>query len=490
MGVADVVHRHIAPPLCEGFAVKVDFCARPRPGATRRTARLLGLSVSALLCAIQPVQAQEAEANAAPSADTAPAPSAAAPVYGPTLPQPKVSESVFTLNWEQHPSSVPPALIEALGLVGSNYPSVQVAKSGLSAAAADIRSAKWQRYPSLSVETNLTDGTNRLVPSVAVSAPIWAGGRISGGISRANAQFDANVARFREVVIALAIDTSQTYFDIARLARRRALLEESLAEHGRLVQSMERRVAQEVSPAADLELARSRYAQIEQELTTVQAQQQASLFTFAQLVAEPGYEIGNVPVYSDGLTIDGRDTLVDEALNYDPTLRRIAAEARGGRAELSIAKASILPQLIAQYSYNDIVGSRVGVVARLDTSGGLSRFSAVDGARARLEGILGQANLAERQLRQRVHNDLTEFDAAQARAKVSLSATQTSNRVSESYVRQFIAGRRTWLDVMNSLRETLTARLGLADAEISAMSAYVRISLRTGRWNPFSDGLK
>jgi adhesin transport system outer membrane protein len=57
-------------------------------------------------------------------------------------------------------------------------------------------------------------------------------------------------------------------------------------------------------------------------------------------------------------------------------------------------------------------------------------------------------------------------------------------------MRQFIAGRRSWLDVMNTLRETLSARLGLADAEISSMSSFVRLSLRTGRWSPFSDNLK
>jgi adhesin transport system outer membrane protein len=177
-------------------------------------------------------------------------------------------------------------------------------------------------------------------------------------------------------------------------------------------------------------------------------------------------------------------------LTYDPTLRRLLAEVTAGRAEVTAAKAAIFPQLNAQYSYNDVLGSQVGLVARLETSGGLSRFTAVDGARARLENLTAQAGIAERQIRQRINSDLTEFDASQARAKVSLNASQISNRVSESYMRQFIAGRRSWLDVMNTLRETLSARLGLADAEISSMSSFVRLSLRTGRWSPFSDNLK
>ena len=107
-----------------------------------------------------------------------------------------------------------------------------------------------------------------------------------------------------------------------------------------------------------------------------------------------------------------------------------------------------------------------------------------------MDTSIAQLATAHRQIRQRINNDMTEFDAAQSRASVSRNASFTASNVSQSYMRQFIAGRRSWLDVMNSLRETLSARLGQADAEISAMSSYVRLSLRTGRWSPFVDSAK
>ena len=180
-----------------------------------------------------------------------------------------------------------------------------------------------------------------------------------------------------------------------------------------------------------------------------------------------------------------RDQVVADALGFDPTLARLSAELQAGQAEVAIAKASIYPQLNAQYSYNDIVGSRVGVVAKLETAGGLSRFSAVDAARARVDSLVAQLGAAERQIRQKLNGDVTEFDAAMSRASISINAARTARNVSASYVRQFIAGRRSWLDVMNALRETLAARLGQADAAISALSSLTRLSLRTGRWSPF-----
>lgn len=128
----------------------------------------------------------------------------------------------------------------------------------------------------------------------------------------------------------------------------------------------------------------------------------------------------------------------------------------------------------------------MGLVASLETAGGLSRFSAVSSARGRLEALEAQYLTAQRQLRQRINNDLTEFESASARADVSRNASFTANNVSQSYMRQFIAGRRSWLDVMNSLRETLSARLIQADAEIQTLASFTRLSLRTGRWSPFS----
>lgn len=414
----------------------------------------------------------------------------AKPVYGPSLPVSAPSKTGFVIDWEGAPLAAAPALVTALDLISRNYPSIRGARSGIKAAESEIKGAKWQRFPSLSLETSVVDSGNTVAPSVTVSAPIWSAGRISSTINRANAGLDAAQARYRETVLGLAVDATQLYFDIARLARREALIQESLGEHRALVGSMERRVAQEVSPLADLELARSRLAQIEQELTIARAQRQASLFAFAELVADPSYDIGNVPDYIEGLALQNPDRIIEEALNYDPSLQRLSAEIQAGKAEAAAAKSSLFPQLNGQYSYNEIVGSRVGVVARLETSAGLSRFSAVSAARARLDTLTAQFSTAQRQIRQRLNNDMTEFDAARARAAVSRNASFTANNVSQSYMRQFIAGRRSWLDVMNSLRETLSARLGQADAEILAMSSYVRISLRTGRWSPFVDNSK
>jgi adhesin transport system outer membrane protein len=175
---------------------------------------------------------------------------------------------------------------------------------------------------------------------------------------------------------------------------------------------------------------------------------------------------------------------VTQALEYSPSRAKLIFEADALRSEIAVTRGGILPRVSAQYSYNEITGSRVGIGLRFQAQNGLSQLSAVSSATAKYDQSLDQIRLAERQIRQEIANDIVTYEAATRRAQASRSAASTAQRVSASYMRQFIAGRRSWLDVMNSLRENLSASSGLAQAEVGAMSAATRLYLLSGRWRP------
>ncbi|MCK9540517.1 MAG: TolC family protein [Novosphingobium sp.] len=417
---------------------------------------------------------------------TIPAPAAASmasEMYGP--PEPKQRHGDLPdVAWPEPPGGVPPALDEAIRIVTKNYPSATAARAALRASAADVRAAKWLRFPSVSANVDYLDSNNSPVPQLVVEAPIWSAGRIGARIRRAQAGEDASSAEYVETVKTLAATTAQTYFQIAALTLREQLLADSVKEHNRLVETMERRVQQEVSPLADLELARSRAAQIEQQYTSTRAQRQTALRIMAELVADPNYDLGPVPFYDPRLELLNTGMLEDQAAAYDPTLRRLRSEADVARADVDATRASIFPQLNAQYSYDDFYKSRVGVSLRAQTSGGLSQFAQVEGARQRVQQALEKARVAEQELRREVASDLIQFDSSREQATISLGAATTASRVSESYMRQFIAGRRSWLDVMNALREAVNAQITRTDAEITVMSTAVKLLIVSGRWRP------
>ena len=408
-------------------------------------------------------------------------------------PEPKVEHGELAqVSWGEAPEQFPPALEQAIVIVTRNYPSATSARAALRAASSEVRAAKWMRFPSISVETTYRNrsggsGVGKFDPEISVETPIWSGGRVGAGIRRAEASEDASSASYVETLQSLALTTSDTYFEIVRLTQAERLLAESAELHNRLVQTMERRVKYEVSPVADLELARSRAAQIQQQYTATRAQRRTALRILAELVADPSYDLGPVPYYNAGLDLESRDTLEDQAVFYDPTLRRLRAQVDVAEADTDARRATIMPQVNAQYSYNDYFGSRVGVVVRAQTTGGLSQFSQVNAAKQRVQAAVDDVRSNEQQLRRDIDTEIIKYEAAKQRALIASDAADTAGRVSESYMRQFIAGRRSWLDVMNGLREAVTARISKADAEVAVMSSAARLVLRSGRWHPEFD---
>ncbi len=404
--------------------------------------------------------------------------------YGPKLSHAVADTPQFT--WSEPPPATPPALADAIAIATKKDPSALGAWLAARAALQDVRGAKWLRFPSLSsgfVFYNRSSPiTEQLAPSIQVQLPVWTGGRIGANISRAKAVEQSAIANWRSVVLDIAQQVADSYYNIALSTRLEAFYKDSLVAHQDLVKTMRNRVSQEVSPEADLQLALSRTAQIEQELTNIQAQRLSALRTLAELIRDPNYRIGPVPRFEAEKATQNWDNVVAEAVDFSPTLERLQYSADAARQEVKITRGSIFPQLNAQYSYSDFVGSRFGLGLQLQTANGLSQFSAVSAASARALQATQQVGLAERQLRQNVEVQKVSQEAAVRRAKVSTFASETAGRVSESYVRQFIAGRRSWLDVLNSLRERLSNQANVATAEVVAQSTATRLNLLSGRW--------
>ncbi|MES2336514.1 MAG: TolC family protein [Pseudomonadota bacterium] len=382
------------------------------------------------------------------------------------------------------PPAVSPALFAAVEEATASYPSIRAGRSLVTAARSDVRAAKNLRLPSVGVQ-GVTVGTGGgLGSQLVIDQPVYTFGRIGATIDRAKAQRQVRAAEVDETVMNVALDTVTAYFEIARTAKRQAILGESLEEHRLLTASIGRRVEQEVSAQSDLELAKSRTAQLEQDLALTVAQRQAAAARLYQLVGDESYNAGNVPAYDPAIHHPDPAGAVDQAIACSPRRERLTAQTQVARAETKQARRAFWPQLSAQYSYNNIIGSRAGLAVTAQTSGGLSNLAAADAAKARETSTELDVQTAERELRERIANDLVENASARGRISSSTSAAGSATNVTESFKRQFIAGRRTWLDVMNATREATSAELGSSDAEFSAMASAARILLQTCRWQP------
>ena len=391
------------------------------------------------------------------------------------------------------PAAIPAPLDRAAAVAATTHPSVSAAEAEARALEADYRGARWLRYPSLSVEalaatqgSSLAD-SNGIAANVALEQPIWNGGRISGEIDRARANYAAGSDRVDEAERQIVLEVVAAYYDYVLARERVSVLTGSLEQHEALIGSIERRVTQEVSPLADLTLGRSRTAQVRLELAGAQELLESARIRLFELTG--GLDVRpELPPTSVAGMLPDEETALAQALQCDPTMAALTNLVDAAQAERRIARGSILPQVLLQLSQNEITGARAAVVLRAQTGSGLSHFTRVQSASARIERALAEFGEAERRLREQLRRDYVSVGSARARTEEGEVSADAAADIIQSYQRQFIAGRRSWLDVMNAVREASSARLSESDARVAVAAGTAWILAHSCRWQPATTG--
>ncbi|NTV09406.1 MAG: TolC family protein, partial [Zoogloea sp.] len=125
--------------------------------------------------------------------------------------------------------------------------------------------------------------------------------------------------------------------------------------------------------------------------------------------------------------------------------------------------------------------SRALLVLQAQPGAGLSAGSGVDAAVARRDSVRMSYAAAERDLQERVTQDWNEWSAARLRLESAAQSQVMAAEVSESYARQYVAGRKSWLDVLNSVREATQAAFSVEDARSQALAAGMRLRAQCGK---------
>lgn len=436
--------------------------------------RYLGLSLALLGTAATPTSAQDAVVG---PVDT----------YGPPA-------SDAQLLREPAPAAIPDPLDLAATLAANGHPLVAAAAAEADALGSEYRSARWLRYPNLSVEALATTrgssvaDQDGLALNAAIEQPLWSGGRITSQIDRAQANARAGQDRVGVAERDIVLQVVEAYYDLVQAHERTLVLGTSLQDHRELLAAIGRRVEQEVSPRADLTLGQSRAAQVELDLAaTTEARDSATLRLF-ELTG--GAAIApELPPPSMAALLPPEEVALSEALACSPSLAALMDLIDVAEADRDTARSQLLPEVLLQLSQNEITGARAAIVLRAQTGNGLSRLTAIDTADARIQRALAEFGEAERRLREQLRRDYVLVRAARARIDAGVIAADAADEIIASYQRQFIAGRRSWLDVMNATREAASARLSETDARVMAAEGTARILALTCRWQPERAGV-
>jgi adhesin transport system outer membrane protein len=384
------------------------------------------------------------------------------------------------------------ALIET---VVARNPSILAASADARAAGDDLDTARWQRFPSPSVQYEGGDG--RPVGTMALTQPLWmVSGSIPAQIEGAEASAFAKRMRTQEVRYQAAERTVDAWRGAASALAKKDVDARVLSQLLRFQALMQRRVDAQVSPPVELELVSARVHQARVDVINAQSIARQFLSRLEQLAGEPVTAEMIAP--SESLPARASAALADLGLgashpdfvqwaNQHPAVQRAEQELRAADAQIKVKRAERWPQLYLklQRVTSDASGARRGTSAfvglQYTPGAGFSSVSQARAAIARSESAAAAIEAQRRDMLGAFESDWSELQGARERQDMLTASIGGSRAVLESYERLFVAGRRSWLDVLTAARELQQSEEALADTRVALIAAVQRIQLRSGR---------
>jgi adhesin transport system outer membrane protein len=359
-----------------------------------------------------------------------------------------------------------------------SHPQVLGKQAALGAALQEREGAAWQRYPTASVEASSQSGGAGLL---RLEQPLWTGGRISAGIDAADSRALSARWSVLEARQDLALKVVAASTEALRQQTRQAHSRQGVGEHERLLGMMQRRVAQEVSPAADERIAQARLYAVANDVSSATQALNNALAQLSQLAGESVSAMDATSLSEAGAP-QALEQALEQAVQTSPALQRMAQDEIAAEADIASKRSAYFPQLLLRLERSTAGGLSADsavLVLQAQPGAGLSAQAGVQAAVARREAVRLLRLQSERDLRERLTLDWNDWQASRERLRNAEFTRALSSEVSESYARQFTAGRKSWIDVLNAVRESTQSELAADDAQAQMVAASLRLRVLT-----------
>jgi adhesin transport system outer membrane protein len=375
------------------------------------------------------------------------------------------------------------------------HPSLAARDSERGAARAEVQAAHWLYWPTPALGLEQSDrpamlGGDRQVRVVSLSQPVWTGGRLDATLAQAQAGLAVVDALYQERRRELALELIQAHGDGVAAQGRVQAWQSGLEVTEKLLGLVQRRADEGLSTQSDVSLAQSRRSAVLAERELARSQQDAARQKLQSLSGEtlhaplsPAGKPAKLQSYTASLSSEALQSLDMTAHAADPTLARLQAEVQQLQAESTKARASLWPtlQLRIEQRQGNSNGHSQRVMLGLESQwgAGLANLSAIQASQQRLMARRSDIQARERRLTEQVQSDWQLLRATEARLKTLADAVGSSEVVAESWGRQFLAGKKSWQDVMNAAREAIQTQIQLFDAQAVADVTSWRLAVLT-----------
>ncbi|UNU73749.1 TolC family protein [Moraxella nasovis] len=388
---------------------------------------------------------------------------------------------------------------ELISYAVQTHPLISAARADQQATTEGVTAAKLGFFPTPSLSTS-HNNANGITTSLIVRQPVWTGGKLTADVNRAIYDDKAATAKILEqqnTVAKNAIDIWQGY--IYSLALQE-LYVSNLKQLDEFEAMMKRRVAQGASAKIELELITNRILQDQNALQGAIEQQKIAEARLEQLIGQPIERI------ESGLSLAKMTQEVKKnAANFGqlafgdisrthPIVIRQQYEIEAARQDVKAQKANYYPKLYVQYENNYHHRTRdhsddVMVGVSYDPGAGFSNLALSRASESRVQSLTQSQEAARRTVMENIQTQYQQFISAKDQELSLTAAVGGAQIVLNSYRRQFIAGRKSWLEVLNAVREQSQYEQQLRQVQAQMIASFYKLQVDFGLM-PWQQGYK
>ena len=365
-------------------------------------------------------------------------------------------------------------------------PSVKSKIAELKSLGYKLDEAEAGRLPSFSISAQSMYNNDDNYGVARGQLPIYSFGKISGSIKVAEQGIDVGKLSLLQVQRQVIEDTAAAYNSYWGIKQRVIIAEDNVAEHNRFYQMISRRQEGGVASAADVRLALSRLLQAQAQLEQIKgaaAKARNELEALTQIAIS-----ADTPVDPALAVFPAEQDPTKTAQDNDARVKVRIAELELTKKEADLRKAERMPTLYARYDkyinpkYDYAADNKVGLVLE----GSLDGFGIIGqkrAAAAEAQIAVAEENLEDtrNEIKRRVANLVTERGIQNNIISSYEQSTEEMEETLKSIIRQFDAGRKSWIDVLNFQRELTDMRHQLVQAKTNWLEVSLRIAAINGR---------
>lgn len=397
------------------------------------------------------------------------------------------------------------SLQDAVQMTVTSHPEIGVVSNDRRAIDEELNQAKGLFLPQVDVrgdmgfgwsdrrgDGNTTDDGDILpnaAAQISLQQMLFDGFNASSEVDRQENRIRSAAHRVRETAELTGLDATEAYLNVLRARQLLEAAQSNLDAHRELQTDIERRARGGAGNQADVEQANARIAQAEATLAQVQGDLRDAESRYNSVVGRFPADLTR-PVVSLTYMPSTEEEAVQSAIKDNPTLAIRQSDVSVADAELKQTKATFYPQVTLEGTASrqkDLGGLRLtkdeagaGMVMRWNLYRGGADTAREQEYLWRQAEAQSQVEATRREVEESMRRAWVARDAARIRAERFANQYDANSKVLVAYKKQFDAGERTLLDVLDAQNELFNAKANLLTAYYTALFGDYQVLAERG----------